>query len=64
MFLGNAVILLICQDSGPAIFTTQKFYLPQMFPCDDVTKASSAESVPPEWGPTPNIIVYASPFPC
>lgn len=58
MFLVNAVILLICQSSGPAISTTQRFY------SDDVTKASNTESVPPEWRPTPHIIVYASPFPC
>lgn len=64
MFLDNAVILLICQDSGPAISTTQKFYSSQMLPSDDVTKAANTESVSPEWGPTPNIIVYASPFPC
>lgn len=63
MFLGNTVILLICQDGGPAISATQKFYSSQMFRSDDVTKAFRAESVPPEWGPTPNIIVHASPFP-
>lgn len=64
MFLVNAVILLICQSSGPAISTTQRFYSAQMFPSDDVAKASNTESVPPEWRPTPHIIVYASPFPC
>lgn len=64
MFLVNAGILLICQSSGPAISTTQRFYSAQMFPSDDDTKASNTESVPPEWRPTPHIIVYASPFPC
>lgn len=64
MFLVNAGILWICQSSGPAISTTQRFYSAQMFPSDDDTKASNTESVPPEWRPTPHIIVYASPFPC
>lgn len=60
----SAVFMLIFPDSRHAMSTTQTFYLSQMFPSDEVTKASNTESVPPEWGPTPNIIVYASPFPC
>lgn len=36
----------------------------QILHSDDVNKVSNTESVPPEWRPTPNIIFYASPFPC
>lgn len=63
IFLMNAVVLSMCQDSRPAASDTQKLHSSQFFHSDDVNKASNTESVPPEWGPTPNIIVYASPFP-
>lgn len=51
-------------NNKPNLSTAQRFSSVQMFPSDDVTKASNTESVPPEWGPTPNIIVNASPIPC